>query len=115
MRETWDEGMAKLEAAKEPEALRQLEQWQRWPRGRVKSEESVMRTRMLPHRHVPVIPEAKSEGLCSLGSPVRGFGVVCGCWALMVAASLRLFFLFSFAPFLLSFFLLEIERENSRV
>jgi hypothetical protein len=51
---TFSTSIFKLTCAKLPPALRQFAQWHMWPLRRVKSELSVMVTRMLPQRQVPV-------------------------------------------------------------
>ena len=56
--------------------MRQLAQWQRWPRFFVKSSESLMVTIMLPQRQVPLMPEENLEEGWAFGSPVGSLGMV---------------------------------------
>lgn len=63
--------MARFDDTYEPATLRQLAQWHRWPRGRVKSSESVIVTRMEPQRQVEVRLVVKEERGWEFGLPVR--------------------------------------------
>lgn len=63
--------IARFEDTYDPATFRQLEQWHKWPRGRVKSSESVMVTRMEPQRQVLLREVEKEEGGWEFGLPVR--------------------------------------------
>jgi hypothetical protein len=66
--------MMRFEATYEPATLRQLAQWQRWPRLRVNSSRSFMVTVMLPHRQEPDMDSLNLDTSWSFGSPVRALG-----------------------------------------
>lgn len=78
---TFSFSIAKFELTYDPATLRQLAQWHRWPRGRVKSSLSVMVTRMEVQRQVAVREVENSLGACELGSPVSLDGsAIAVCW-----------------------------------
>jgi hypothetical protein len=68
---TFSSSMIKFADTTEPDTFRQFAQWQRWPRGFVKSSLSLIVTVMLPHRQLPVRESLNEERSCRFGSPVR--------------------------------------------
>ena len=67
---TFSFSMARFDDTYEPATLRQLAQWHRCPRGRVKSSLSLMVTRIDLHRQVELKESENFERSCELGSPV---------------------------------------------
>lgn len=75
---TFSSSMIRFAETTEPETFRQFAQWQRWPRGFVKSSVSLIVTVILPQRQLPVKESLKVERSCLFGSPVNSGMMVYG-------------------------------------
>ena len=72
---TFSASIRRLAETYDPATLRQFAQWQRCPRGFVKSSLSLMVTVMEPHKQEPERDSENSEVSCEFGSPVGWLGM----------------------------------------